>query len=79
MKDERKFKIGEEVMIFAHLVMGQPAIEKGRIAGVQKANACVWDYKYFVETPAGYFPRFPDAIYKSVEEMGEALKDLVAE
>lgn len=79
MKDERKYKIGEEVLIFSHLAMGQPTIEKGRIAGVQKANACVWDYVYFVETGTGYFSRFPDAIYKSVEEMGEALKDLVSD
>lgn len=79
MKDEREYKIGEEVLIFAHLTMGRPTIEKGRIAGVQKATACIWDYVYFVETGTGYFSRFPDTIYKGVEEMGEALKDLVAE
>ena len=79
MKDERKYKIGEEVLIFSPLVMGNPTIEKGRVAGVQRANACIWDYRYFIETPAGLFPRFPDAIYKSVEEMGEALKDMVIE
>ena len=72
---KRRYKLNEEVYIFADFTDGLPCIYKGKIAGVIKGNA-IYEFIYQVETLTSIFFRFPDAIFKSVEEMAESLKQL---
>ena len=74
----RRYKINEPVFIFADFENGLPHIYKGRICGVVKGNS-IYEFIYQVETAKTIFFRFPDTIYKSVDEMKEDLTNLIAE
>lgn len=73
---KRRYKINEEVYIFGDFSGGLPSIYKGKITGVQKGSG-IYEFLYHVEAQNFIFLRFPDAIFKSVEEMAESLRDLV--
>lgn len=72
---KRRYKLNEEVYIFADFTDGLPCIYKGKISGVLKGSG-IYEFIYQVETATSIFFRFPDAIFKSVEEMAEHLRDL---
>lgn len=74
----RRYKMNEEVYVFDGFSHGLPSISKGRVCGVVKGEG-IYKYFYQVETPEKTFFRFPDAIFKSVDEMKEELINLVVE
>ena len=78
MELNRRYKLNEEVYVFESFSCGLPNIVKGRICGVLKGEG-IFEYVYQVETPERVLFRFPNAIYKSVEEMKEELINLVVE
>ena len=72
----RRYKINEEVYVFGNFENGAPHIYKGRICGVVKGSG-IYEFIYEVETSATIFFRFPDTIYKSVDEMKNELTNLI--
>ena len=74
----RRYKMNEEVYIFEGFSNGLPSISKGRVCGVLEAEG-VYKYIYQVETPVKAVFRFPNAIYKSIDEMKDELINLVVE
>ncbi len=73
----RRYRINEEVYIFADFENGLPHIYKGKVAGVVKGCG-VYEFIYQIETQKSVFFRFPDSIYKSMDEMRDNLAELVA-
>lgn len=74
----RKYKFNEEVYIFADFENGLPRIEKGRICGIGESNG-IYKFRYLIEAHGTDYYRFPDAIFKSIEEMKEELINFVVE
>lgn len=75
----RKFKYNEEVLIFDdELENGLPRVLKGRVTGILQGKG-IYSFRYQVESPNGLHYRFPDAVYKSVEEITADIVNLIAE
>ena len=73
----RRFKMNEEVFIFADFQQGMPHIYKGRIIGCVKVSG-IYEYIYQVETALSIYFRFPDSIFKSIEEIVAVIPEIVA-
>lgn len=77
MELNKQFKYGEEVYIFADFQNGLPHVYKGRITGLSSCGG-IYSFVYHVETATTTFFRFPDGIFRSVDEAAAIIKELVA-
>ena len=75
--ENRKFRYGEEVFIFANFERGLPHIYKGVVSGLTKSFH--GGFTYYVEACGMVYVRGSDAIYSSVAEMAKDLPLLVVE
>ena len=76
----RLYRVNEKVYVFAnHFNNGLPRIVKGVVVGVVKQPQGIYNFQYIVEAENNTFYRFPDAIFKSVEEIADEIKNYVVE
>lgn len=78
IETNRRYKMNEQVYIFAEFSNGLPHVLKGRVCGVVK-GAGIYEYVYQIETAGTLYFRFPDTIFRSVDEIKDELNNLVVE
>lgn len=80
MPNKSNIKYGSEVYIFADLENGLPHIYKGRVVGFYRSLRAAKETNFYVIEAGLYeYTRTRDAIFESVDEMKDFLKDLVVE
>ena len=76
----RLYKVNEQVYIFVdYMNNGLPTIVKGVVVGVVKQTAGIYKFVYRIDAANVAYYRFPDAIFKSVQEIADEIKNYVVE